>query len=415
MKYTRAFIDSLAAACLLVASGSTAAQEPPPPPPGGEQSADGQEPQPAAPSPYTSDTAAAWGQAEAPKPVPATPNAAPPQAGPEDEALKKKCAEEKAKGLPLSAECQASELDIVFQGAVRRRGSGMAAVPQAHDEESSRLHTEKAVSQDEVLVTDDGKIDVWAVARREPPLLPDERVGFFGAGLNVGYSWLFGRGVEVDSAYSPVIHLGLEGSYQLFRLLALAVVADFDYLKGGASAGNELMPPVSGDDYYRKEVGAMLDNYVALGLRPTLRFNVHFSMFEWAAGVGLGWHWFRTSGRWRTKIAENDPANTGITAPPPVDMQPQWSGGADETIYSFEESDHGLYGVFETSLMIRLLEGRIGAGLLLQYTLPIHGSIVPDVTVESGSGQENDYGDTFVRHLGSLSLLTLGLAADYRF
>jgi hypothetical protein len=405
MSHPRAIIPILAAACLL-AAGAAAAQETPPPT--GEQ--------PAAPAGYSSEAAAAWGQSPTPKPAPATPQAVPSPAGPDAEALKKKCAEEQAKGLAPSADCQAAELDIVFQGAVRRAGPGVKAVPQAHDEESSRLHTGTVEQEDGVITTRDGKLDVWAVARREPPLLQEESSGFIATGLSVGYSWLFGRGTEVDSSYNPVIHLGLEGSYQLFRLLELALVADFDYLAGGASAGYELMPPVSGDDYVRQEVGAMLDNYVALGLRPTLRFNVHFSMFEWAAGAGLGWHWFRTSGRWRTKVAENDPANTGTTGtPPPINMQPQWSGGADETVYSFEESDHGLYGVFDTTLMARLLDNRVGAGLLLQFTLPIHGGIVPEVTVERGIGQENDYADSFVRHLGSLSLLTLGLAADYRF
>ncbi|HUU21076.1 MAG TPA: hypothetical protein VM389_00945 [Phycisphaerae bacterium] len=413
MSHAPAMLPTLALSCVLAVSAAAAAQESPPPPPADGQPPAGEQTPPPPPAKYQSDKAAAWGSA----PPPAATQASPPSptaAG--TAALKKQCADEKSKGLPLSPECQTAELDIVFQGAVRRPGPGVKAVPQAHDEESSRLHTEKAASEDGVITTREGKLDVWAVARREPPLLPEERVGFFDAGLNVGYSWLFGRGTEVDNAYTPVIHLGLEGSYQLFRLLALALVADFDYLTGGAAAGYELMPPVSGDDYYRKEVGAILDNYVALGLRPTLRFNVHFSMFEWAAGAGLGWHWFHTSGRWRTKVAENDPSNVGDSGiPPPIATQPQWSGGADEIVYSFEESDHGLYGVFETTLMARLLDKRVGAGLFLQYTLPIHGGIVPDVTVESGTGQENDYGDTFVRHLGSLSLLTLGLAADYRF
>jgi hypothetical protein len=408
MSHVPAILPTLTLAGLL-AAGAALAQDPPPP----EQPPAGGEAAPAQPARYESDTAAAWGQAPAPKPG-AAPAAKTPS-GPEAEALRKRCAEEKSKGLPLSPECQASELDIVFQGAVRRTGPGVRAVPQAQDEESSRLHAEKTVTEEALITDRDGKLDVWAVARREPPLLPGEPSGYFAAGLNLGYSWLFGRGAEVDHAYNPVIHLGLEGSYQLFRLLQLALVADFDYLAGGAAAGEELMPPVSGDGYYRKEVGAILDHYVGLGLRPTLRFNVHFSLLEWAVGAGLGWHWFHTSGRWRTKVAANDPANTGVSMPPPIDSQPQWSGGGDETVYSFEESDHGLYGVFETTLLARLLDRRLGAGLFLQVTLPIHGGIVPDVTVESGEGQENDYSETFVRHLGSLSLLTLGLAADYRF
>ncbi len=402
------------------------------------------EPPPGAPSAeYESEAARAWGEspAEPKEPQeqeqtqeqPAVTEAEPRQPSAQElEALKKKCAERREEGMPLTDECRAAELQVVFQGGMGDEDVQRKAVPQARDAESARMHRKKITHRGAAPVGEDGTLDVWEVARREPPLFPGEPQGFFAAGLSAGYSWLFGRGAEVGHAYTPVIHLGAEGAYQLLRMFQLALVFDFDYLQGAAAAGHELKPeewvdPSSGSTIYRRDVGAILDSYVGLGLRPTFRFNVHFSDFEWLAGVGLGWHYFSTSGRWRTKVGADDPLNSSESSTAPTDAQIQWNEGNDEAIYSFEESDGGLYGVFETRLAWRLLEGRLGAGFFLQYTLPIHGGIVPDVEVEqpfcetdpgcsvSPPANDNDYADTFIRHLGSMSLLSLGLAADYRF
>ncbi|MFO8070839.1 MAG: hypothetical protein R6V85_03095 [Polyangia bacterium] len=409
-----------------------------------EQEEPGQPPEPAPgapPAEYSSETAEAWGESptepEEPQEQqqqPAAQDAEPRQPSAEElEALKKKCAKRREEGLPLTDECRAAELQIVFQGGMGEEDVQRKAVPQAEDAESARMHRKKITHRGGAApVGEDGAVDVWEVARREPPLFPDEPQGFFAAGLSAGYSWIFGRGAEVEHAYTPVIHLSAEGAYQLLRMFQLALVFDFDYLQGAAAAGHELKPedwvdPSSGSMVYRRDVGAILDNYVGLGLRPSFRFNVHFSDFEWLAGVGLGWHYFSTSGRWRTKIGADDPLNSSENSTAPTDAQIQWNEGNDEAIYSFEESDSGLYGVFETRLVWRLIEGRLGAGFFLQYTLPIHGGIVPDVEVEqhycetdpgcsvNPPANDNDYADTFIRHLGSMSLLSLGLAADYRF
>jgi hypothetical protein len=108
--------------------------------------------------------------------------------------------------------------------------------------------------------------------------------------------------------------------------------------------------------------------------------------------------------------------------------QLQWSNGDDEALYEFDAKDHGLYTVFETAIMVRWLDNVVGTGLLIKYSVPMHGDFVPDVTVKEGycdqasctqnvdpPAQENDYGDTFIRHLSAMSLLTFGLIADFRF
>jgi hypothetical protein len=375
---------------------------------------------------YKSKDMGAWGQ----QPAAAAKPAETEEEKAKREALEKKCAELKKKGEPLPDECKAAELDIVFQGAMRKGGPPVKAVPQAKDSESASLGQDVKITQ-EVVVDDEGKVDVWEVARREPPLFPDEEEGFFFAGLHVGYSKLFGRGSDVAKAFQPVIHIAAEGAYQLFPLFQLALVADFEYMKGRSVVSEELKPYrwvdiQTGSERWRRDVGATLDDYFGFGLRPTFRFNIHFlSMFEYMAGVGIGYHYFQTSGQWRTKIKSED-ANYNNPALPPED-QIMWSGGNDEAIYEFEAKDHGLYSVFETAIKVRWLDGVLGTGLLLKYSVPMHGDFVPDVKVKEGfcettcspvvdpPAQENDYGDTFIRHLSAMSLLTFGLIADFQF
>jgi len=404
-------------------SGET---EPPAEPDGGPQP---EERAPGAPPQvYESRETAAWGTA------PARPAAEEPSSEKKDEkdeedldALAEKCKRIEARGGDLPEECREAELEIVFHGAMRRVDRPVKAVPQASDAETSRMREAPETSSFEAVEprTEDGKVDLWAVAKREPALKKDEEAGWFGAGLHVGYSTVFGRGSNVAEAYEPVIHAALEGSYQLAPFLQLALVAEIEYLQGAATSGTELKPD-SQDDRVR-EINAILDDYLGVGVRPTVRLDIHASVFEFMTGVGFGWHYFSTSGRWRAKLNEADWANANAST---IAQQPRWRG-TDEAIYSFSESDHGLYTVIEGAIMGRMLERRLGIGILVEYTIPIHGGIEPDVTIDQSYGvasdptftgnaqeymaRENDYGDSFIRHLSSMSLLTFGLIADVRF
>lgn len=405
---------------------------PPPPPPPPDQSG---EPSGAPPAEYKSDQTQAWGETpgQGAQPQPAQP-AQPAQPDPEKEALKKKCDELKKKGEPLSEECKALELDIVFQGGIQTKQGPDMTKPQAKDTESAPMLEEGLEVDTAVLVTDDGKVDVWEIARREPVLFDSQRRNYLSAGVYVGYPLMFGRGSTVEKAYQPVIHVGAEVAYQALRLFQVALVFDFDYMKGLSAHDDELRPTSfypdstypAGTERPAREVGAILDDYIGFGLRPAFRLTLQFldDQLLTFLGAGVGWHYFQASGRWRTKLPATDPANeTAI-----LSDSAEWAGN-DYAIYKFEESDNGMYSVFELALMYRWMDARLGTGVVMQYTVPIHGSIEPDVTVQQDYGvtdelgnkldgysaNENDYGDSFIRHLSSLSFLTFNLYVDFRF
>jgi hypothetical protein len=404
---------------------------PPPPPPPDQQG----EPTGAPPAEYKSSATQAWGETpdQGAQPQPAA-TGQPAQPDPEKAALKKKCDELKSKGQPLPEECKALELDIVFQGGLPVQKGPVKGMPQAKDTESAPVLEEGLEVDTAALVTEDGKVDVWEIARREPTLFASQRRNYLSAGVYVGYPLMFGRGETIGKAYQPVIHVGAEVAYQALRLFQVALVFDFDYMRGLSAYDEELRPSstypdttyLGGAERPAREVGAILDDYYGFGLRPSFRLTLQFldDHLLTFLGAGLGWHHFKASGRWRTKLPVEDPANE--TA---VDTDSaQWSG-TDYAIYEFEEYDNGLYSVFELALMYRWLDARLGTGVVMQYTVPIHGGIEPDVTVQQDYGvtddlgnplegyqaNENDYGDSFIRHLSSLSFLTFNLFVDFRF
>jgi hypothetical protein len=403
---------------------------PPPPPP---------------PTEYKSDASKAWGDtAEADagvEPTPQTAPTAPPPADPQREALKKKCdaaGKEEAKSLP---ECKALELDIVFQGGMGTKQTAAPALPQAADTESRQLVEKKlaieAAEQEEKSLTKGGRMDLWAVARRETPLYEEAPSRFFSVGVRVGYPFLVARGSGLKEGFKPIIHTSIEGSYQVLQFLQLALVADFQALRGGSTEGEEYLPEAvlyesdivgTGEPRPLRDVGSLLDNYFGVGVRPTVRLNGEWRSMEASFGLGFGWHFFQTSGRWRTKLDASDRANTteGYSSA-------AWAGN-DYAIYSFEEKDNGAYTVIELAFMYRLLKGHLGAGVMLEYSVLLHGRTSPDVTVESQYGLdpplgnpnnpagwlgytalENDYEETLARHLGAMNFLTIGAVADYRF
>ena len=413
-----------------VGTPPTATPTPPPAPPPPAP------PPSATPTEYKSEATKAWGDtAEADAGVEPTPPAvpiAPAPADPQQEALKKKCeaAGTEAKNLP---ECKALELDIVFQGGLGTKQTAAPALPQASDTESKQLVEKKLAIEEmekESKIVSGGKMDLWAVARREPPLLEEAPSRFFAVGVRVGYPFLVARGSGLAQGYNPIIHTSVEGAYQLLRFLQIAVVVDFQALRGRSAEEEEYLPErdvvyEDGKSRPLRDIGALLDDYFGVGVRPTVRLNGEWRSFEASFGLGFGWHFFQTSGRWRAKLDPNDRANTdemyGGAA---------WKG-TDYAIYSFKETDNGAYTAIELALMYRLLDGHLGAGLMLEYSILLHGRTTPDVKVESPYGLEeplnnlagwegytalaNDYEETLVRHLGAMNFLTIGAVADYRF
>jgi hypothetical protein len=81
--------------------------------------------------------------------------------------------------------------------------------------------------------------------------------------------------------------------------------------------------------------------------------------------------------------------------------------------------------------MYRMLEGHLGAGIMFEYSILLHGRTDPKITIDSQYGlddplsnpagwdgytaQKDDYEETLVRHLGAMNFITLGAVADYRF
>jgi hypothetical protein len=421
-----------------------AAQQGAPPPTGpaaGTPPAVTTPPPPPPPAEYKSEATKAWGDtAEADAGVEPTTPTASPAADPQQAALKRKCetAGKEAKDLP---ECKALELDIVFQGGMGTKQATAPALPQAADTESKQLVEKKlaieTAEQEEKSLIKGGRMDLWAVARREIPLYEEAPSRFFSVGVRVGYPFLVARGSGLKEGFKPIIHTSVEGSYQVLQFLQLALVADFQALHGRSTDGEEYLPedvqyesdvPGAGDPRPLRDVGSLLDNYFGVGVRPTVRLNGEWRSMEASFGLGFGWHFFQASGRWRTKLDASDRANTsegfGSAA---------WAG-TDYAIYSFKEKDNGAYTVIELGFMYRLLKDHLGAGVMLEYSVLLHGRTSPDVKVESQYGLdpplgnlnnpagwlgytalENDYEETLVRHLGAMNFLTIGAVADYRF
>lgn len=370
------------------------------------------------------------------EPAPPPPPEPAPGIDPDRDALRKRC-EEAAKLGEAPEECKSLELEVVFQG-------GVAPVPyygaprtviQARDGEAEEVEQQKVAEEQAapapgVTTAQNGEpdrlLELWAEARRQPPLFESRTKRFFSVGVRGGYPFIVARGAGLKSAYDPIVHVSAEAAYQLLSFVQIAIVGDFQWLHGDSAASKEYATwtqttPVYEDGSSRaaRDVGIVLDNRTDVGVRPTLRFNGAWRSVQASLGLGLGWHYMRASGAWRTKVGQGDRNGTNEIVQDAI-----WSGD-DFAVYSFEERDHGAYAAFELAIMYRLLEERLGVGVMMQYSLLMHGAAQPDVRVveDYGLGDEldgyaaepDDYEETLVRHLNDLSFLSLGVAADYRF
>jgi hypothetical protein len=399
-------------------------------------------PPPPAPAVYQNDATKAWGEAPVPAPdagtteAPQTPPTAaqnpaaqkPTPADAERAALKLKCdaALKEGKSLP---ECKALELDIVFQGGMGAKPVAAPALPQESDTESKKLVEKKLAIEQKAELVSDGHMDLWAVARREPPLLEESPTRFLAVGLRVGYPFMVARGSGLKQGYKPIIHTSIEASYQLFQFLQIALVADIQALHGASTEEKEYLPKdvqyEDGTTRPLRDIGSLLDDYLGVGVRPTVRLGAEWRSFQASLGLGFGWHFLHASGRWRAKLDATDRANTDS-----LYGDAAWNGN-DYAVYSFKENDNGAYSVFELALMYRVLDDHLGAGVMLEYSILLHGQTNPAITIEKQYGlndplnnvagwagytaEKNDYEETLVRHLGSMNFLTLGAVADYRF
>ena len=347
----------------------------------------------------------------------------------EKEELKKRCAKLEKKGEPLPSECKTLDLEVVFQGAVGGRQKSHKPVAQAKDSESEsikRKEEENKIHAERIELEE--KRTLWDVARAEPKLFPEKEKGYFAVAGAISYPSIKERGASLESAYAPVIDVSAEIRYQVLRMMHVALVADFQALKGQSVATTEI---IARDEYTddsnfireNRDIGAFMNSFIGIGVRPTVRLDFEWRRFQLITGVGMGWHLMHTSGKWRAKLAAEDRANDDF-------YQANWNGD-DEAMYEFDLTDSGLYAVFEAAILYRLMEERLGVGILIKYNTLLHGALEPDVTVtqdygiesstvypeswEGYTARENDYGDTFIRHLGAMSLLSVGLMADWRF
>ncbi|MCP4677388.1 MAG: hypothetical protein GY854_18115 [Deltaproteobacteria bacterium] len=279
-------------------------------------------------------------------------------------------------------------------------------------------------SHEDPLAENNNSEELWPEAREKPPLLEDEMAELIGLGIGIngGYSFLFARGADMDKALTPLYHLGLELNYQLFPLFQIALVGDFEHMRGNAFKSEEYVHGV-GDVVPYTTLYSSLDMYWMLGIRPTFRLDIHIKFFELMLGVGGGAQYTSTSGRWmRTATAMVDDNDPEATEQKQIEV-------TQTAYYKFKHSNWGLYLVFECAAVFRFLEQRLGVGLLALYTLPFIGmnGTKPEVEVIGDTGHmpgsehaifwsyPDDFRNTYVRHLNAISLLTIGLTVDVKF
>jgi hypothetical protein len=378
----------------------------------------------------------ASGQRAEPAATHVVPTLAPPP-DPGRDALKKRCADAAKKGETPPEECKTLELEVVFNGGVGPiPGTGEArTVMQARDDEAKLAQQQKAIQRETAEAepmasaqgSGDALLDLWAQARREPALFDEESPGRFSIGARVGYPFIVANSTALKRGYAPVIHVSAELAFQPFSFLQVALVGDFERLRGDSIATKEHSTsgdaPLYDDGSTRdlRDIGLLLDDQTDIGVRPTVRFVGEWRSIQASLGLGLGWHYLRASGYWRAKVGDID--REGSSSQSTVEAA-AWSGD-DTAVYSFSLADNGAYAALELAIMYRAFDGRLGMGIMAQYSIPMHGSAVPDVVVEEQYGldgeldgyhaEADDYEETPVRQLGALSFLSLGLAADYRF
>ena len=293
------------------------------------------------------------------------------------------------------------------KGKKRRAGKGV--VMQMRDDEATPSRKEVTAERSVALssyddANEDEENDGWDREANDQPMFGDGHVGSFDTGFRLGLSILFGRGSDVDSAYSTILRLGVEAGYNLFPIVEIALVVDIEILSGeslrGESATEELRPEREPTGRTRRRIDAIINNMWSSGLRPTVRLNFPFKSVDAYLGAGAGPHYYSTSGEWQTTTSDN----------------------AYSAIYSFDESNLGLYAVIEAAALYRFLDRRFGAGGFVMYTAPFHNGVMPNVTIKQDydrdledSADKDDYADTFIRQLASMGLLTIGVVAEARF
>ncbi len=294
--------------------------------------------------------------------------------------------------------------------------------------------------------------DRWDIAIEKPPLFETQTGEFAGIGLsveiNTGYSFILSRSSNINRAYTPLYHLGIAVAYQLFPFFQLALVGDFEHLRGETIATEEFVQREYNsfkDEYTpQTEIVSTFNNYWMIGVRPTFRFNVLIKFVELLLGVGPGFLYSSTSGMW------NKHADVSIPDPTATNRQLTFTQDAG---YTFTQTSYGFYTVFEGAVVFRVLEQRLGIGALVLFTVPSMASkgqkpktkvawdsqgefeedsqsdpddeFIDDTTdrpIEDANSNprlfltdKNDFQNTVIRNLGSIYLLTVGLKIDFRF
>jgi hypothetical protein len=309
----------------------------------------------------------------------------------------------------------------------------------------------------------------WQAAKEEPPLLKEEDLGFnkaqmgvFGVGLTVGYPLNVSRAKSLRDLYVPIFHLGVELLARIHHLLDVGIIVDIDYLAGRDGGDNRFGAPGLGgcvypDDYDQQNLRQCYPNdgtaifeydwddssqnfyrvngysagaYWTVGVRPTVRLVLPVGMAEVLIGAGVGINYSKTNGYWHTLAHANQFLQEDSSETVPVD---------EDLVYNVAVSDVGFYGAFELALTFRLLDKRLGVGPYFSYKLPAISQKGADATVQienlrgvdstippnnepsafgstaDPAARQKDIQNSPFGHTEMMNLLTLGLAADWRF
>jgi hypothetical protein len=262
----------------------------------------------------------------------------------------------------------------------------------------------------------------WLEAQEAPPLIENDeesRLWGLGLGINVGYSLNVSSNRRIKDLYHPLFHLGFQAYYQLHPLIQIAIVGDLDFMKGQTFADN-------GFDYINDpdlEITKQINTYDfkrcnAFGVRPTVRLTVPVSMVEAFLGIGMGMNYVATSGIWvKETWGKQYYQDKGVVPDDVYEYVP----------YYFTFSEFNFYAAVDFGLMARIMDERLGVGLLVQYKMPsmwrsgTKAKAIPDPTYMDTQDppfttpSERDTIHSPIRHVDSINLLTFGLMADWRF
>ncbi len=297
------------------------------------------------------------------------------------------------------------------KGATTSGISGATSAPEY-------LSSDEEVEEEEEEITRLG--ERWKAAREQPALMEkDEDLRGLGLGVNVGYSLNVSRNRHLKDLYSPVIHIGVQAYYQVHPLIQIALVGDMDFLKGDYYAD-------FGFDYVNDPDLQIISQtneydfkkYTTIGVRPTVRLTIPISLVEAFIGVGMGFNHVSTSGIWLKRRSGLQYYQDQGVVPDEVSESVQ---------YYFTLSAFTFYAAFDLGVMARILDNRLGFGLLMQYKMPSMWRSGTDAKAKPNeyametqdppftTPSERDTIHSPIRHLDSLNLLTFGLLLDWRF